>query len=140
MIWFIIVLWFISPTFAVNYTTIPDTDSGLAYVFANEGTENVSIYCVVIINGVQFQSRWRVKRLIDSDFTTTDYSPNGDLISPAGLIGDITATGELIPGSSLTYETNFTILNFTNEFNLTEVQCGPQGTDLRLFIFGFPGI
>ena len=42
--------------------------------------------------------------------------------------------------SSLTFETNFTILNFTSEFNLALIQCAQTfpGT-LRKFNLGFPG-
>ena len=45
-----------------------------------------------------------------------------------------------ISGSSLTFETNFTILNFTSEFNLALIQCAQSfpGT-LREFNLGFPG-
>ena len=35
----------------VTYTTVPNTDSGPAYVFADKGTLNVSIYCKVNNNG-----------------------------------------------------------------------------------------
>ena len=31
------------------------------------------------------------------------------------------------------------LLNFTNEFDLSQVKCGPQTATLRQFNFGFPG-
>ena len=122
------------------FTTIPNTDSGLAYVFAEEGTLNVSLYCEVIQNNFQIQTSWFVKRQNDSVERPTDYNATGELTTPSDLVGKITATGDVIPGNmeSLTYETNFTILKFTSEFNLAQVQCG-SGT-IRVFNLGFPGI
>ena len=120
------------------FTTVPNTDSGPAYVFADEGTRNVSLYCMVIQNNIQIQTLWFVKRQNDSAERPTDYNAAGELTSPSDLVGKITATGDVIPGNmqSLTYETNLTILNFTSEFNLAQVQCesGP------VFNLGFPGM
>ena len=115
-------------------TTVPDTPVNLIF---DEGTLNVSLYCMVIQNNEQIQTRWLVQRTIDSIPLTTDYNAAGELISPADLVGKITAIGEVIPGISLTFETNFTILNFTSEFHQVLIKCGPQGT-LREFNLGFP--
>ena len=122
------------------FTTVPNTDSGPAYVFADEGRRNVSLYCIVIQNNIQIQTPWFVKRQIDSAERLTNYNAAGELTSPSDLVGKITATGDVIPGNmqSLTYETNLTILNFTSEFNLAQVQCGSG--PIRVFNFGFPGI
>ena len=121
----------------VIYTTVPSTNNGPAYVIFEEGTLNVSLYCEVIQNSIQVQTSWFVKRQTDSSPILTDYNSAGELISPADLVGKITAIGDVISGSSLTLETNFTILNFTNEFDLVKIKCGPQ---LREFNLGFPGI
>ena len=125
----------------VNFTTIPNTDSGPVYLITNEGTLNVSLYCKVILNSLQIQTRWLVRRPMDSLLITTDYNAAGELISPPFLMGKITAIGDVIPNlaSNLTYETNFTILNFTSEFDVIQIKCGPQGV-LREFNLGFPGI
>ena len=125
----------------VNFTTIPNTDSGPVYLIPKEGTLNVSLYCKVILNNFQIQTRWLVKRPMDSLPITTDYNAAGELISPPFLMGKIRAIGDVIPDleSNLTYETNFTILNFTSEFDVIQIKCGPQGV-LREFNLGFPGI
>ena len=122
----------------VIFTTVPNTNSAPAYVVSEEGTLNLSLYCEVIQNNLQIQTTWFVKIQTDT-IAITDYNAAGELISPANLVGKITAIGDVIPGISLTFETNFTILNFTNEFNLVQIKCGPQAT-LREFTLGFPGI
>ena len=121
------------------FTTIPDIEDSPAYVFAEKGTLNVPIYCEVTNNG-QIQTRWTVKRQTDSTPILTDFNSAGELISPADLVGKITAIGDVISGISLTYETNFTILNFTKEFDQALIQCAQSfpGT-IREFNLGFPG-
>ena len=122
----------------VFFTTVPDTDSGPAYVYAEEGTLNVSLYCHVISNNIQVQSTWYVKKQTDEGAFITRFNVTGELISPADLVGKITAIGEVVQELGLTYQTNFTKLNFTSEFNLAQVQCGPG--PIREFNFGFPGM
>ena len=121
------------------FTTDPDTEDGPAYVFAEKGTLNVSLYCEVNNNG-RVQTRWTIKRQTDTQLLITDYNSAGELILPVDLVGKITAIGDVINGSSLTLETNFTILNFTSEFNLALLRCAQSipGT-LREFNLGFPG-
>ena len=123
----------------VIITTVPDTDSSPVYLIFDEGTLNVSLYCEVIQNNEQIQTRWLVQRPTDSLPLLTNYNAAGELISPADLVGKITAIGEIIPNlaSNLTFETNFTILNFTTEFHQVLIKCGPQGV-LRQFNLGFP--
>ena len=123
----------------VTYTTVPNTDSGPAYVFADEGTLNVSIYCMVISGSNQIQTRWLIKRQSDGSLLGLTYT-NEVITEPAFLVGKATVTGELVPNSVTTYRTNFTILNFTNVFNLSQLMCGPLGQTLREFNFGFPGM
>ena len=127
----------------VTYFTIPETESGPAYVFADEGTLNVSVYCVVFLNNEQYQSRWLVRRQIDTGYILPDFNIAGEVTGPTpatDLIGKIKATGELIRNTSITFQTNFTIVNFTTEFDMSIVKCGPQGETLREFNFSFPGM
>ena len=128
---------------AVTYNTIPDTNNGPAYIFAEEGTLNVSIYCQVFVNGEQFQTRWLVERQSDTGSIEPEFNGSGQVMGPpqaSTLIGKIRVTGELIPNNSVASHTNFTIVNMTSEFDLLELQCGPQGESLRDFNFGFPGM
>ena len=117
----------------VIFTTVPNTNNGPAYVFVEEGTLNVSLYCQVNSNNIQIQTRWLVKRSTDIALFVLDFNTAGELISPADLVGKITAIGDVILGISLTYETNLTILNFTSEFDHVQIQCGLQGFELRKF-------
>ena len=123
----------------ITYTTIPDTDSDRpAYVFANEGTENISLYCLVDNSGTQTVSRWSIMRKTDSSLLPITFFINGTVDTPADLIGKITAIGDPFPGLPITYQTNFTIINFTNEFDLSQLKCGETGI-LRTFNLGFTG-
>ena len=118
-----------------SVTTIPDTD----YVFANEGTENISLYCVVDIDGNQTITDWFIMRQTDSMLTQPSFYKNGTVNTPADLIGKIEAIGDPFPPlPTITYQTNFTIINFTSEFDLSQLKCGTQGT-LRTFNLGFTG-
>ena len=128
-----------SIVWAQMFITDPNTEDGPAYVFAEKGTFNISLYCEVNNNG-RVQTRWRIKRKTDNNLIIPDFNGAGQLISPADLVGKITAIGDVIPGISLTFETNLTIINFTSEFNLALIQCAQSfpGT-LREFNLGFPG-
>ena len=123
----------------VTYITVPNTDNGPAYVFADEGTLNVSLYCEVFSDSIQIQTRWLIKRQSDGSLLGLTYT-NEVITEPAFLVGKATITGGLVPNSVTTYRTNFTILNFTNVFNLSQLMCGPLGQTLREFNFGFPGM
>ena len=126
----------------ITYNTIPDTDSGVpAYVFANEGTENVQLYCEVIRNDMNVQTRWLIKRQNDLNFAILTFDVNGTVSSSehSDLIGKIEAIGEPI-SQTLQFQTNFTIINFTSEFDLSQIKCGPDGAQLREFNLGLPGI
>ena len=130
------------PNFVISQftiTTIPDTDSGPAYVFANEGTENISLYCEVINNLGNLQlTNWFITRQTDSNVVEPAFFLNGTVDTPEDLKGKITAIGEPLTGLPLQFQNNFTIINFTSEFDLCQLQCGPQGS-LRIFILGFTG-
>ena len=123
----------------VTYTTVPNTVSGPAYVFADEGTLNVSIYCAVIANTsgtpAQIQSRW----LFGAIAQVITFS-NNVATSPASVAGNVIVKGKPIPGApQLNFRTNLTILNFSRNFDLTLIKCGPQGSKLREFNLGLPG-
>ena len=124
----------------VTYITVPNTDNGPAYVFADEGTLNVSLYCVVISNNsgtpVHLQSRW----LFGAGAQIITFT--GKVASsPASVAGNIIVEGEPIPDApQLTFQTNLTILNFSRNVDLTLIRCGPQGSQLREFNLGFTGI
>ena len=62
---------------------------------------------------------------------------SGMPLFPSEFADDFFATGEIIPGTSQTFLTTLKFLNFTSEFDKTEVQCG--SSDIRTFVFGFPG-
>ena len=141
MVIVLLVLLTISATFGqVTYTTVPNTDSGPAYVFADEGTLNVSLYCIVISNNTgtpqHLQSRW----LFGTGAQIITFT--GKVASsPSSVAGNIIVEGEPLPDApQLTFQTNLTILNFSRIFDLTLIRCGPQGSQLREFNLGFPGI
>ena len=141
---FILTVLVIVPTTSsqVIFTTVPSTNNGPAYVFADEGTLNVSLYCEVISQNIQVLTRWFVRRQTDNMILITDFNAAGELTSPNELLGTITAIGYVIPDSqlNLTYETNFTILNFTSEFDLAQIQCGPNDGLTRTFSLGLAGM
>ena len=139
----IAVLLVLFPSFVTTtlftYTTIPDTDSGPGYVFANEGTENVPIYCEVFNDvGNQIITRWSIMRQTDSSLLPVTFFVNGTVDTPEYLMGKIEAIGEPFPGFPITYQNNFTIVNFTSEFDGSQIACGQTGA-LRTFNIGLSG-
>ena len=123
----------------VTITSIPSSD----YVIVSE-EEEIPLYCLSL-NDDQSQTltSWRIKRTGDANFISTTYNGStGDITSPEIFIGKFTATGELIPNISLilTFQTNFTILNFTNDFNLAQIICGTGNPgENKIFTIGLPG-
>ena len=112
------------------------------YVIASEG-EKISLYCLILNNDMsQAQTSWFIRKLGESITQITFNGSTGEVTSPSGLIGQFTATGELIQGISLTltFQTNFTLLNFTREFDLARISCG-TGNPGASFIYtiGLPG-
>ena len=120
-------------------TSIPSSD----YVIVSEG-EELPLYCFLQNEDQsQTQTAWLIKRTGDNNFIPTAYNGStGDISSPESFIGKFTATGELIPNISLilTFQTNFTILNFTDEFNLAQIICGTGNPgENKFFTIGLPG-
>ena len=123
----------------ITVTTIPDTDSDPAYVFANEGTDDISLYCIVDNGGTQTVTDWFIMRQTDSNLIQPSFHINGTVIEPADLIGKIEVTGKPFPPlPTITYQTNFTVINFTSDLDQSQIICGPQGS-FKTFNFGFTG-
>ena len=123
----------------VTITSIPSSN----YVIVSEG-EEIPLYCLLLNDDQsQTQTEWQIKRTGDSNFIPTVYNAStGDITSPESFIGKFTATGELIPNISLilTFQTNFTMLNFTNDFNLAQIICGTGNPgEIKIFTIGLPG-
>ena len=123
-----------------NITTIPDTNAGNAYITVNEGEINVNLVCTVFSSPTnQIQSVWRIQREgIDMMQITVNFNLNGQP-TPGEFAGLLFATGDMIPDIQLTYQTHFTFLNFTSQFDTTRLQCGDPIVETRTFIMGFPG-
>ena len=138
---FVVVIYFVNVD-CQSISTIPDTDGGDAYVASNEGEVNVTVVCIVFSGSTQVQTPWRIRRDgEDQMLVEIEFDANGQPTSPAFIIGDVFASGEQIPiAQPTTYETNFTFLNFTNEFDTTQLQCGDMATETRNFFLGFPGL
>ena len=123
---------------ATEFITDPPSGTQPTYVIGQEG-EEVPILCTVIRNNAQVVSSWEIKRTIDSDFEPTLFNATtGELTFPAFFIGKFTAIGELTQSGLSSFQTNFTIVNFTTEFDLVEVLCGASGINTK-FIVGLPG-
>ena len=107
---------------------MPDTSNGDAYVAAVRGEANVTLECVAFFDDTQFTTSWYIQRQsLDSEvqqIQLTDGVPS----SPDGLV-DLTLTGNRL--------TNLTITNFTNQFDMSIIQCG-FSDDRRTFHLGFP--
>ncbi len=125
---------------AQNISTVPDTDDGPVYITANENEVNVTVMCTVFSTPtLQLQTPWHLQRLqTDSMLRQVFFLSNGVPNDPMEFNDDLFATGELITGTSDTYLTTLQFLNFTSEFDTTELQCGTN-SDLRTFFLGFPG-
>ena len=121
-----------------DFVTDPPSDTQPTYVIGQEG-EDIPILCIVIRNNAQVVSSWEIKRTSDSNYQITAFNKTtGELTSPSFFIERFTAIGELIPSGVLSFQTNFTLLNFTTEFNQVEILCGASGIN-RQFIIGLPG-
>ena len=94
------------------------------YVIASEG-KDISLYCLTLNNDMsQAQTLWGIQKPGGSLRATIYNGTTGEVTEPPEYIEQLTATGELIPGLTVTYQTNFTLLNFTREFDLAQITCG----------------
>ena len=111
-------------------TTVPDTSNEDAYVAAVLGEGNVTLECVLFVNGNPFIPNWYIQRQsIDSGVVQITHN-NGVPISPTNLM-NLRLSGDL--------STILTITNFTDQFDMSIIQCGRQALDLRkTFNLGFP--
>ena len=109
-------------------TTVPDTSNGDAYVAAVLGEANVTLECTLFVNGDQFGTGWFIQRQsIESEVVLIVHG-DGVPSVPANL-GDIR-----IHNSNFTI---LTIMNFTDQFNMSIIQCG-LSANRRTFHLGFP--
>ena len=111
------------------------------YLITEDGTD-VSLYCLVINEGAgqggeQIRTVWRSKRTVDSVFESVTFNSSGVSMSPVYLAGRIEVTG--LPLGGGTFRSNFTLLNFTSEFDLISFRCGQLNKDAMFFTLGLPG-
>ena len=94
--------------------TIPEVGST---VVESEG-ESVSFYCRVLdaINGTQVATEWFIQRR--------------DAVSPQIIVSssNFITTGEPVPNSWLTYQTNLTLQYLTSDLDRANLSCGQGGT------------
>lgn len=62
----------------VIYTIIPQIDNGPSYLFADEGTLNVSVFWEVYSQSNQLQKRWIIQRQSDGTVLEIMFT-NGDV-------------------------------------------------------------
>uniref|UniRef100_A0A1X7T5I4 Uncharacterized protein n=1 Tax=Amphimedon queenslandica TaxID=400682 RepID=A0A1X7T5I4_AMPQE len=65
----------------------------------------------------------------------------GEVTLPSEYIGQFTAVGEIVQGFSptRTFQTNFTLLNFTREFDLAQILCGIRNPNENfVYTIGLP--
>ena len=123
-----------------NITTIPDTNTGDAYITVKEGEINETVVCIVFNPTIQLQSIWRIQRQGEDTMLMSIFFTSNGVPTTAEFVGDLFATGDMIPDLQSTYLTNFTFLNFTTEFDTTRLQCeNGFNQERRTFFLGFPG-
>ena len=143
MVWLISIIFLSRPlVFRIqgqSISTMPNTSNGDAYIAIHNG-ENTTVVCTVFSTETnQLQTPWSIKRLEkDSGLRQLQFAPDG-LPTEVEFIGHFIATGKQIPMIQNTYRTNLTFLNFTNEFDTTQLQCGDMAIETRNFFLGFPG-
>ena len=123
-----------------TYITIPPTGGGPGYVFADNGTINVTVFCQEFQDGERFLVSWLIQRATDDVFKSIPFTIDGVSTGPDGVAGVITVTGDLFPNvTGLTYRSNLTIAVFTAEYDGSSIRCGATTSpDQRTFSFGFP--
>ena len=124
-------------TVSQTFITIPPSDQSQPVDVIGKEGEDVSLYCVVY-NPTKALTIWQYKRTNDPEFENVIFTSNDDLIGPSFLRNKIDVEGDLLGGNA-TFRTNFTFLNFTNEFDLILFQCGPPNQKTRQFRLGLPG-
>ncbi len=116
-------------------TIPPNVENGIVYVPVNNGETNVTLVCEVFTSpDTQIATIWTILRPVEPEAISF---VDGELTSPADLIGGLRVTGDIIPDLSFTYETNLTIVNFTSQFDNVTLRCGED--EIIRFILGFPG-
>ena len=129
---------------SLTFITSPLSESGSQPrdVIGREG-EDVSLYCVVF-NPNHVLTVWQYKNKTTDPMATFEsvmFNANNNIIGPSFLLNKIVVEGDLLSMShNVTYRTNFTFLNFTNEFDMIAFACGPPNQETRQFRLGLPGI
>ena len=112
-------------------TTVPDTSNGDAYVAAVLGEANVTLECVLFVNGGQFETLWFIQRQSLDSGVVQILHVDGVPSSPTNLM-DLRFSN--FPSTILT------ITNFTDQFNISIIQCGRLALNQRkTFHLGFSG-
>uniref|UniRef100_A0A1X7SIB1 Immunoglobulin domain-containing protein n=1 Tax=Amphimedon queenslandica TaxID=400682 RepID=A0A1X7SIB1_AMPQE len=117
-----------------SFITDPPDDTQPIYVIAKKGL-TVSLYCLIRnegSGGAVIRTSWQTKRSNENIFENVTFG-SGVSNGPAYLVDKIEATG-LISGT----HSNFTLLNFTHDFNLISFRCGQPSEDARIFTLGLP--
>ena len=110
-------------------TTVPDTSNGDAYVAAVLGEANVTLECVIFVDGTQFNTNWFIQRQsLDNDVVAIVHI-NGVPSAPDNLMD--------LRLSNISF-TILTIANFTDQFNMSIIRCGGLPANRRTFHLGFP--
>ena len=138
----LVTLLFSSPVVSQPYSfvTDPSSLSQPIYAIGHAGT-NVSLYCLVFNegagqNGEQIRTAWQSKRANDSVYDVVSFNPTGISMGPVYLVGRMEVTG--LPLAGGTFRTNFTLINFTSEFNLISFKCGQLNEETIQFTLGLP--
>ena len=128
----IIFLLFFSPCVLCQtvITTVPDTSNGDAYVAGVLGEANVTLECITEVNGGQITTSWFIQRQSLDSGVVRILHTNGVPSSPANLM-DLRISPTLF--------TILTITNFTDQFDMSIIQCGRTALDQRkTFRLRFP--
>ena len=124
----------------ISVSTIPETSGIKVYVAAVEGEHNVTLLCFVYNGDTHVTTAWFIQRnSIESFVVPIDFFSNGTISNPNDLADDIFVTGDNVPNTNVTFLSNFTILNFTSQFDGATIQCGTT-TNRETFNLGFPGL
>ena len=97
---------------------------------------NFTLQCSVFNNDIKVVTEWFIQRDSIETVVTSIVFTNGIISTPEGLADDVTMIGDNVPGLNVTYLTNFTILNFTSQFDWATIECGISG-NRRTFNLGF---
>ena len=139
MLIFIIFLLSYCRAVEIDIYTIPEIPAGKESTVQTfeEGKMNAQIRCSVFVGGQRRQTLWYIKRETMEETLQLVEINQGVVVNPADMGNKTVITGEPII-NLITFYSNFSIVNFTDEFNRTVLQCGTYGVR-KTFLLGFPG-